>query len=219
MRLFVGIALADEVVRELASVVTRIRPGSCGLRWTGPESWHITLQFLGNATQEQHQCLVARLAEVRSAPVPVQLGELGCFDRVGVLFADVVVTAGLAALQQRVVAATCHCGFVAEARPFHPHITLARKTGNEGPSRSGRKQGNKKPAQLRQTFGADSGSKLRELAVRAGTMPPFTRFMAREFLLYQSHLGPEGAQYEVRARLPLALEARAGYTEEDDSVS
>ena len=29
-------------------------------------SWHITLQFLGNATSEQFECLMARLGEVRS---------------------------------------------------------------------------------------------------------------------------------------------------------
>ena len=100
-----------------------------GLRWTAPESWHITLQFLGNATAEQLQCLTARLGEVRSAAVAVQLGELGCFDRAGVFFVDVAVTPELAALERSVVAATSRCGFVAEARPFHPHITLARAKG------------------------------------------------------------------------------------------
>ena len=65
MRLFVGIALSDAVVHELKSVVARLRSNggpaerqtrespSAGLRWTAPESWHITLQFLGNATPEQ----------------------------------------------------------------------------------------------------------------------------------------------------------------------
>ncbi len=53
MRLFVGIALADAVVRELESVVARLRSSDSGLRWTEPDSWHITLQFLGNTTPEQ----------------------------------------------------------------------------------------------------------------------------------------------------------------------
>ncbi len=74
MRLFVGIPLADAVARELAAVVGRLRSsesaalrGSDGLRWTEPESWHITLQFLGNSTAEQLECLKARLGEVRSS--------------------------------------------------------------------------------------------------------------------------------------------------------
>jgi 2'-5' RNA ligase len=183
MRLFVGIPLADAVVRELAAVVARLRGGEnragCGLRWSAPDSWHITLQFLGNATPEQYECLKARLPEVRSAPVQVQLGELGYFDRAGAFFADVVVSPALLALQQRTVAATSRCGFVAETRPFHPHITLARAKG----------QGR--------------GLGLRELQNKVRGQPAFTRFTAREFLLYESHLQPGGARYDVRMRVPL----------------
>lgn len=186
MRLFVGIPLADAVARELAAMVARLRspaldrkPPVGGLRWTAPESWHITLQFLGEATPEQYECLVARLGEVRGVPVTVQLGELGFFDRAGVFLADVVVAPGLVALQQFVVAATSKCGFVAETRPFHPHITLARAKGH------GR------------------GTDLRDLRGKILSQPSFTRFTAHEFVLYESHLGSAGAQYEVKARFGL----------------
>jgi 2'-5' RNA ligase len=183
MRLFVGIPLADTVVRRLAAVVERLcnNPAHApdGLRWTEPESWHITLQFLGSASAEQLECLKARLGDVRSEAVPVQLGRLGCFDRAGVLFADVAVAPELAALQQRVVSATDRCGFVAEERPFHPHITLARA------KRQGR------------------GTDLRKMLQAAGSQPPFTQFPAREFLLYESHTDPGGAKYEIRLRFPL----------------
>ncbi len=186
MRLFVGIPLADAVVRELADVVAGLRQkhvgprhGSDGLRWTEPESWHITLQFLGNAMAEQLECLKARLGEVRGEAALVALGKMGCFDRAGVLFVDVAVAPELAALQQRVVAATGRCGFVAEERPFHPHITLARGKG--------------------QGRGAD----LRKLLGGAGAQPGFTRFPAREFVLYESHLGAGGSKYEIRQRFPL----------------
>ena len=183
MRLFVGIPLADSVVRELTGVVARLRApdgSSAGvLRWTDSESWHITLQFLGNATPEQFACLNARLSAIRAAPVHVRLGQLGGFDRAGVFFADVVVTPELAALQQKVVGATGGCGFVAETRPFHPHITLARRAGNQ------------------------RTSTLKEIVKREG-VPPFSGFTGREFLLYESHIGREGAQYEVRRRFALA---------------
>ncbi len=157
MRLFVGIALDDAMVRELKAMAARLRSSSgtaaAGLRWTAPESWHITLQFLGNALTEQFDCLSARLGEVRSAAVPVELGAISCFDCAGVLFADVHATPAMAALAERVVAATSRCGFQAETRPFHPHITLARRAGNKppqrtedvrwGPRQGPREQGNK----------------------------------------------------------------------------
>ena len=179
MRLFVGIPLAEAVIAELAAVAARLRRREDGLRWTEPDSWHITLQFLGNTTQEQVQCLAARLAEVRSTPVPVRLGELGCFDRAGVFFAGVGLTPELLALERLVTAATARCGFAAETRPFHPHITLARAKGQ------GRGQG------------------IRAMEARIERQPVFTRFVAREFLLYESHLSPSGARYEVRERFAL----------------
>lgn len=183
MRLFVGIPLADAVERELQAATARLRSSSgsaaAPLRWTAPESWHITLQFLGSATAEQLACLAAQLGEVRSAPVRVELGALGCFERAGVLFADVLATTELAALAERVVAATGRCGFVAETRPFHPHITLARAKG------PGREAG------------------LRSLASTLRNLPRFSRFTAKEFLLYESYLSSAGARYEVRGRFPL----------------
>ena len=190
MRLFVGIPLADEVVGELSLVVSRLRPVAGNLRWSKPESWHITLQFLGHSTPAQLESLGTRLADVRSLPVPVQLGKLGSFERAGVFFADVVVTQELAALQERVVDGTSRCGFFAESRPFHPHITLARKAGNQG----SREPGNENAR--------SSSLTLRHLTEKPGPVR-FTGFVAREFLLYESHLSSEGSRYEVRARFPL----------------
>jgi RNA 2',3'-cyclic 3'-phosphodiesterase len=180
MRLFVGIPLADAVAAELAEVAARWRSAADSLRWAAPESWHITLQFLGNAGPEQYNCLTARLRELRSPPVPIRLTTLGIFERTGIVFAGVDLAPALVSLQQRIVAATALCGFQPEDRPFHPHITLARSKG-----RSGARQ-------------------LAALMAKLRVQPEFTPFTAREVLLYQSHLGPSGSNYEVRARFPLA---------------
>lgn len=204
MRLFVGIAPADAVVRELQIVVARLRSADSGLRLSEPDSWHITLQFLGNTSPEQYACLMEQLGGVRSAPVPVELSALGCFDRAGALIVHVAATSGLVALADRVVAATGRCGFAAETRPYHPHITLARKAGAKppqraqitrwGPRQEPREQGNKKTG---------SHETLRDLLIRVGQRPRFSGFTAREFLLYESHLGAGGARYAVRGCFPL----------------
>src|ERR1019366_992073 len=119
MRLFIGIPLAAEVIGELSAIVARHRRREDGLRWAAPETWHITLQFLGDTSAEQYECLAVRIGELRSPPVPVRLDDLGFFDRTGVFFAGVQVTPQLQALQQGVIAATSFCGFAPEARPFH----------------------------------------------------------------------------------------------------
>jgi RNA 2',3'-cyclic 3'-phosphodiesterase len=179
MRLFVGIPLSKTVVDELNALCVRLRVKAGNLRWSASESWHITLQFLGTARPDQFACLTARLAEVHAPAFAVQLGVLGVFDRAGVFFADVVLTPELVALQQSIVGATEGCGFLPEARPFHPHITLARSKRE------------------------DRGRPLRQLKADVGAQSAFTSIAVREFLLYESHLSPAGSKYEVRARFPL----------------
>ncbi|MGD0522604.1 MAG: RNA 2',3'-cyclic phosphodiesterase [Terracidiphilus sp.] len=180
MRLFVGIPLAATVIGELAAVSARFRSREDGLRWMAPESWHVTLQFLGNTGPEKYACLVARLREVHSPPVPVRLEALGFFERAGIFFAGVGLTPELLSLEQRVTAATGLCGFMAETRPYHPHITLARGKGE------GRGRG------------------ISELKARIQRQPTFTRFVADEFLLYESLLSPSGARYVIQERFSLA---------------
>ena len=186
MRLFIAIPLAGKVLAEIAALVAELKRGGENLRWSTPEAWHITLQFLGNADARQLQCLKASLAGLHSPPALISLGALGTFERAGVLFVGVEVRPELAALQRMVVEATAICGFVPEDRPFHPHITLARAKGH------------------RSFRGLPAPRSLLENPPRF-TPPSFTQFEAREFLLYESFPGEDGPRYEVRSRFPLAV--------------
>lgn len=179
MRLFIGIPLPSIVIDELAALSVRLQSADDGLRWSLPESWHITLQFLGNTTDDRRTCLTARLRDLRHAPIPIELEDLGFFDGAGVFFAGVTLLPGLVSLQQTVAAATLLCGFAPETRPYHPHITLAR-TRNKTGARA-----------------------LRTLKAHLRRQPTFTRFTAHEFLLYESLPTPFGSRYEVRDRFPL----------------
>ncbi|HEX5236775.1 MAG TPA: RNA 2',3'-cyclic phosphodiesterase [Silvibacterium sp.] len=178
MRLFIGIPLAATVTNELSSVSLRLRSTENGLRWSAPETWHITLQFLGNTTADQHACIVDHLRELRFRPLSIQFDSVGFFDRAGVFFAAVALTPELLSLQQRVVTASSLCGFSPETRPYHPHITLARTKGKGG------KQS------------------LVKLKNSIRTQPHFTSFSAEEFVLYESFLKPSGSQYIIRDRFP-----------------
>jgi 2'-5' RNA ligase len=179
MRLFVGIPLAAAVVNELSAVSLRLRSSGDGFRWSAPDSWHITPQFLGNTDQERYVCAAARLRELRLPPVPIRLEGLGFFDRTGILFAGVKVSSELLLLHERVGEATALCGFIPETRPFRPHITLARSKGK------------------------GKRDVPRELRSEIGKRRNFTEFVAGEFLLYESFLGPAGSRYEVRERFSL----------------
>ena len=176
MRLFVGIPLSPETYADLGRVVARMKPRFVGWRWSQPESWHITLQFLGATRPDQLEPLTAQLHTIQSPFVPIRLGGLDLFDRTGVLFVDVTISPELAALQKKVERATAPCGFVAESRPYHPHMTLARLKGG-----------------------------VRNRSRRNAIAGPhrFSAFTASEFLLYESFLSLSGSRYEIRERFSL----------------
>jgi 2'-5' RNA ligase len=185
MRLFIGIPLASVTTRDLAAEVNRLQSTSRNpartdsYRWSARESWHITLQFLGSTTAQQFECVVARLRALHHIPIHIQIGALGTFARAGILFVDVHVTPQLLALQQSVTAATANCGFTPEDRPYHPHITLARRKGRGG------------------------NKEFRNLRLQVTPPPHFSSFTAESFVLYQSIPSPEGSRYEIRERFPL----------------
>jgi RNA 2',3'-cyclic 3'-phosphodiesterase len=178
MRLFIGIPLAPEVVGVLDSMTRRLRAPDDGLRWSSPETWHITLQFLGERSPEEYACDLTSLRVIESPRVPIRLEGTGFFDRAGVFFAGVNVSPELRQLQKQVVAATGQCGFVAESRPYHPHVTLARAKG-------------------------DGREAVRKLKSRTEEKMIFPQFSAGEFLLYEAFLGAGGSRYEVRERFPI----------------
>ena len=180
MRLFIGIPLAPETVNAIEQLCQGLRLADDGFRWSSSESWHITLQFLGETTESNYACLVANLKQVQSSSFPIQIAGTGFFDRAGIFFAGVGESPQLMSLRRQVVAATGQCGFVAEDRPFHPHITLARAKGK------------------------DSRQAIRLLKTKIKGNERLPSSIAREFLIYQVFLSSGGSRYEVRERFPLA---------------
>jgi 2'-5' RNA ligase len=182
MRLFIGIPLSASASQEVAALLTHARSNLHGqqseqLRWSAPEAWHITLQFLGKTTAEQYACVVERLRDVHHPPVPIELRGVGTFERTGVFFAGVQLSPELLTLQQAITAATQPCGFEAEDRPYRPHVTLARARRNS------------------------SSYKWRTLT--SGSRPLRCNFSAASFVVYESMPSSEGSRYLRRAQFAL----------------
>ena len=182
MRLFIGIPLATATADGLTAIVQQLYAQTPlqGLRWSARESWHITLQFLGSTRPEQYDCIITRLRELRCPPVRIDLGSLGTFDRAGVLFVEVRVTPELAGLQQAVTASTSQCGFTPEDRPYHPHITLARRKGK-------------------------GGRDLRNINTQIKRQSTLAGFTADSFILYESTPTPEGSRYDLREQFAFGV--------------
>jgi len=125
-----GVPLATALSRRLDA-----GGGRPPLRWTRPESWHLTLQFLGDWPRARLSALQHNL-EAISGPEPAVLtpAGLGGFPdlaRPRVLFlqfrgAEPLVD--LAGAVRQATAATRPEG-PQDMRPAHPHLTLARVQG------------------------------------------------------------------------------------------
>ncbi len=131
MRLFLALALPDDVRAELADLTAPLREAAPHVRWAPASKLHITVRFLG----EQPDEFVPRAVEALTAaarattPLGVQLKGLGAFPtwaRAGVVWAGVGYDPRLELLHHDLEVACMSLGLEVEGRAFRPHVTLAR---------------------------------------------------------------------------------------------
>jgi 2'-5' RNA ligase len=131
MRLFVALMPPPAAACELAAALRPVRslPGSSGLRWTAPESWHFTLAFLGEVPDDVRPGLDVRLARAarRHAPGELRLAGGGRFGDRALWTGAQGDLAALGRLADSVRAAARRAGAPpAEEHGFRAHLTLAR---------------------------------------------------------------------------------------------
>lgn len=89
---------------------------------------HLTLAYLGVIAPAQRQCVEQAANALAWRPFELVLDHLGWFSRPRVLWAGCSASeTALTALAADLAAGVRKCGVPLEARPFRPHVTLARK--------------------------------------------------------------------------------------------
>ncbi|HWG27931.1 RNA 2',3'-cyclic phosphodiesterase [Actinospica sp.] len=133
MRLFVAVVPPRPVLLELRAALTTLPHTDGNLRWRHPESWHITLAFLGEVPRETLPELTDRLARAASRATPMELSVAG-----GGHFDSRVLWAGiqgdrdrLGRLSETVAASARRCRLKVDDRPYRPHVTLAGVRGED----------------------------------------------------------------------------------------
>jgi len=132
-RCFVALPVGEELRGALTTGVTawRERPDVAGMRWTEPESWHLTLAFLESVEADAVPAIADAVSGVaaRSGPMSLTGGGLGAFPSSGratVAWYGIVDTNGN--LQRLAWDLRAALGLDGD-QPFRPHVTIARAKG------------------------------------------------------------------------------------------
>jgi 2'-5' RNA ligase len=190
MRLFVALDIDPSIRERITEFRNQMRPLAPDVRWVAPETFHITLQFLGETKRIDD--VPRALQTVRGTPIELSFRNAGFFPSPKsprVFWVGIEADQNLRELVNSIGQALQPLGFERDAGPFKPHLTLAR-TGSGGP---------------RPVPGERSAPGLQRVRGKLETLAPpeFGTMTAHEFYLYESKLSRAGARYAKLARYPL----------------
>jgi len=184
VRCFLAVPLAEPALGAAQRALAALRAELPDVRWTRPETLHVTLHFFGGIDERAAARAVDAVRPVaQSTPrFAMTLDRLGAFPDRGaprVLWIGGPPSAELMALATVVRQALGEAGFEVETRPFRAHCTLGRPRDHWLPGK-------------RQAW---------QLALERGLEPQ--SFTAERLVLYESMTGRGGSVYSERAVLPL----------------
>lgn len=124
MRLFIAIPIPKQIISELADLKTSIQ----GARWSKTSNYHLTLQFLGELSQDHFHQVLEGLEDINMTSFSLRLNSVGLFgaaDNPKVLYTAVEENQDLLDLQS-LVKEQVEQIITLEKRKYIPHVTLAR---------------------------------------------------------------------------------------------
>ncbi len=190
MRLFIALDIDPAIRQRIATFVDGVRGFAPEVRFVGPDSFHVTLKFLGET--DEPDPIKTALKEVHGQPIALNFRGYGFFPgpkNARVFWTGIEAGLELQELVSSIDRAMTPLGFEREKGPYRAHLTLARS----GSGRPGRMRGDTPNAKF-----SGLQSKLSKLPE-----PEFGTMTAHEFYLYQSKLSPRGSQYTKLASFPL----------------
>jgi RNA 2',3'-cyclic 3'-phosphodiesterase len=128
MRLFVAVVPPRAVMLELRAAMTALPHHDPQVRWCRPDTWHVTLAFLGQVPEESLTDLKDRLgrAAARNTPLELALSGGGQFEGRALWTGVQGDRDRLGRLTESLAGAAKRCHIKVDDRPFRPHLTLAR---------------------------------------------------------------------------------------------
>lgn len=106
------------------------------LKWVHKEDYHITLVFLGDVDEQKRKQLIEKVKKITStvSSFTLTLSKLGVFGNMKkprIFWAGVNESCELKDVQKKLFEDCLEMGFSLDMKPFNPHITIARKWGDQ----------------------------------------------------------------------------------------
>ncbi|MFD2446452.1 RNA 2',3'-cyclic phosphodiesterase [Bacillus sp. CGMCC 1.16607] len=129
---FLAVRIPDSTKQVLYQAIENIKKDFPFQRWVHIEDYHITLAFLGFATNNQlteiNNLVKKQLENEKTFSLSIShLGTFGTASSPRIFWAGLENSPSLQQLREKVYTTCIQAGFQLEKRPFSPHITLARK--------------------------------------------------------------------------------------------
>jgi 2'-5' RNA ligase len=180
VRVFVGLAVPDDVTRRLDDAVRDLRERDDRCNWPPPATWHVTLAFVGEIADDRAGDVTAAteraVRRTGTGAIALTLAAPGRFgQRVGWLGVADRPDGAVAELGEAVQTEVAEEGLPVDRKPVRPHLTLVRARGK-----------GRLPAALLEA--------LPELGIS---------WEVDEATVYRSDLGPGPLRYEVLATVLL----------------
>lgn len=193
MRLFVGLAIPDTIRTAISNYVDDARRLAPDAKWVKPESYHVTLKFIGEWKHDVRE-VISALEKIEAPALDIAFRGCGFFPSARaprVFWLGIHANETLPRLASQVDDATAALGIEREGKKYSPHLTLARSgSGSPKPKRD-----------EHMTPG------MKRLAGKIDSLPSpdFGTMHATEFYLYESKLSPGGAQYTKLKSFPFVV--------------
>jgi 2'-5' RNA ligase len=185
MRIFIALDIPGEIRARIMEYMDHARGLAPEARWARPEGLHVTLKFVGQASDAKVQEIKTALAGVKATPFEMNFANAGFFPSPKssrVFWIGVQADEALPRLASAIDQELKKLGIPCEEKAYHPHLTLARAGS-----------------------GAGGHHQLKPLAplLQVKTPPQFGTMTAREFFLYQSEPQRGGSRYIKLQRFAL----------------
>lgn len=128
MRLFYALTFDTDTKTRITHYQEQLASHAIKGRLTRESNYHVTLEFIGEATPTEKKTLTEVLYQLDQCPQSIRVDHFGAFSVKGrqLVWLGVQQQAELMALQNRMRDRLNDMGFYAERRQYTPHITLGR---------------------------------------------------------------------------------------------